>query len=113
LVLSDEVYDFMAENHSEMTVETAVEKGILVPSTPTKGDIGTEIELSMSFDRSTPRVDLIIRRNWNGWQEICTFEFGYIPLRSKFRSEIVTYTKMTEQVIFFVSRLLRDKSNRG
>jgi hypothetical protein len=26
LVLSDEVYDFMAENHSEMTVETAVEK---------------------------------------------------------------------------------------
>jgi hypothetical protein len=113
LAITDEKYELMAKNHPEMTVDAAVENGVLVPSVATKDDIGTEIQLSISFDRSTPQVDFLVRRNWNGWQEICELEFGYDPPIHQFRSEIVTYTKITEQVIFFLGQLLRDKSRSG
>jgi hypothetical protein len=108
LVISDETHDFMMINHRDMTVETAVERGLLNPQIATKAQIGTELELTVSFDRSTPKVDVEIRRNWNGWENICEIEFGYVPPTSKYRSEIITYTKVSEQVIFRLGALLRN-----
>jgi hypothetical protein len=107
LHISDEVRAKWATHYEGFILEKAIGDGVLAPTSAT---VGEDVKLEAMFDRSTPGIEIRIRRMWgDNFDSVLEINFALKKQIHSSMSDLIISGTINEQILLFLGRALQGK----